>query len=325
MASFHYSDIYINDAFSIAGPLERDGQIRKFDLTLDDYYYTEKTFERAEIKMQQEAISGLLQRNRLLEGEIDLLVSGDLSNQMAISSYAAKDYKIPLLGLYSACATFTESLIVASNSLMSGNLKKVMTVTSSHNLNAEKQFRFPIEYGAPKPHRSTFTTTGSVSTLISKVPSSVKIESATVGKPIDMGITDAFHMGAVMAPAAASVLMEHLTENNRDVSYYDLILTGDLGKVGSEIFTEFLKRNYNIRLKKHIDAGMEIYTDSQETYAGGSGPVAMPLVLFNKILKNKKYRKILVIATGSLHSPVMVNQKMSIPGIAHAVSLEVRS
>lgn len=322
MASKQFKNIYLNDFITLVGPLEKESHLKKYNLIMDDYYYGEKTFEQAEIKMQKSVIDQLLKQNSLKNADISLLVGGDLTNQIAITSYSAKNYNFPFLGLYSACATFVESLIVAATFVESG-CKKVIGVTSSHNLTAEKQFRYPIEYGAPRPHTATFTTTGAISTLISKKESKLKIESATIGTPVDMGISDANNMGAVMAPAAASTLMLHLTELKRDINYYDLILTGDLGCVGAKILEDYLLTNYNIKMKKYLDAGCELFLNSQETYAGGSGPACLPLVFFNKILTTKKYKKILLIATGALHSVALVNQANPIPGIAHAISLEV--
>ncbi len=322
MASKQFKNIYLNDFVTLVGPLEKESHLKKYNLIMDDYYYGEKTFEQAEIKMQKSVIDQLLKQNSLKNADISLLVGGDLTNQIAITSYSAKNYNFPFLGLYSACATFVESLIVAATFVESG-CKKVIGVTSSHNLTAEKQFRYPIEYGAPRPHTATFTTTGAISTLISKKESKLKIESATIGTPVDMGISDANNMGAVMAPAAASTLMLHLTELKRDINYYDLILTGDLGCVGAKILEDYLLTNYNIKMKKYLDAGCELFLNSQETYAGGSGPACLPLVFFNKILTTKKYKKILLIATGALHSVALVNQANPIPGIAHAISLEV--
>lgn len=323
MDSMKFSNVYLKDSFSIAGPIEKDGQIKNYDLTMDDYYYHEKTFEKAEVKMQRVVIDNLLLRNKLLERDIDFLISGDLSNQIGISSYAARYYHIPYLGIYSACATFAESLIVGARFLENKNSRKILAITSSHNLNAEKQFRFPIEYGAPKPKTTTFTATGSVGVILSKDATKIKIEGGTIGRVLDMGCSDATHMGAVMAPSAAQTLIQHLTDFNRTVDYYDVILTGDLGCIGTDIFKEYLKRSFGIKIKNHIDAATEIYTEHQDVYAGASGPVALPLVLFNKTLKNSKYKKILIIATGSLHSPTLVNQKITIPAIAHALSLEV--
>ena len=323
MDSIKFSNVYIKDSFTVAGPLESEGQIKRFNLVMDDYYYHEKTFEQAEIKMQRVVIDNLLLRNKLLESDIDYLISGDLSNQVGISNYAARMYRIPFLGVYSACATFVEGMIIASKLLDGRGSRKAIVLTSSHNLNAEKQFRFPIEYGAPKPKTTTFTATGCVGAILTRDNTNLKVEGATVGTVVDKGIKDATHMGAVMAPAAAQTLIQHLSDFNRTVDYYDVIMTGDLGSVGADIFREYLNRAYNIKIKNHVDAAKEIYLDHQETYAGASGPVAIPLVLFNKVLKNSRIRKILVIGTGSLHSPTLVNQKITIPAIAHAVSLEV--
>ena len=322
MASKKFDNIYIKDAFTIAGPLESEGQIRKFDLTMDDYYYQEKTFLDAEIKMQRTVIDNLLYRNKLGK-KIDLLIGGDLSNQLTVTNFAAKNFDISFLGVYSACATFAESLIIASNFIENNLIKNAIVITSSHNLNAERQFRFPIEYGAPKAHTTTFTATGAVGAIITNEKSDIKVESATIGRVQDYDQKDATHMGAVMTPAAVQVLIKHLSDLKRTVDYYDVILTGDLGSIGSDILREFLKINYDIKIKNHMDAGCEIFLKSQQLYAGSSGPVTLPLVLFNKILKNKKFKKILIIATGSLHSKDTTNQKKTIPSIAHAVSLEV--
>ena len=318
-----FKNVYLNDYFTVVGPLENMSCLRKIDLKMDDYYFGEKTFELAEVKMQKIVIDNIIKRNNLKVSDIDVLIGGDLTNQIAISNYSAKDYNIPFLGVYSACATFAESLILGSILVDSNKMKKVMGITSSHNLTAERQFRYPVEYGAPRPHTSTFTATGAVSTLLSKKESNIKIESATIGVPVDLGITDANNLGSAMAPAAASTILKHLNKMKREASYYDLVLTGDLGCVGSKIMEDYLNQTYNIRLKKYLDAGCELYLDSQKTYAGGSGPSCLPIVLFNKILLNKKYKKILIVATGALHSPTTVNQRNTIPGIAHAISLEV--
>lgn len=323
MASKRFNNVYIKDNFSVVGPLEKDGLLKNYDLVMDDYYYGEKTFEQAEIKMQKVVVDNLLAHNKLTDSKIDALIGGDLVNQISISSYNAAKYRIPYLGVYSACASYAEELIIGA-ALISGKLvKNIVCVTSSHNLNAERQFRYPVEYGAVKKHTTTFTTTAAIATLLTSDMTSIKLESATIGKAIDMGVKDTNNMGAVMAPAAADVLNTHLLEMKRNINYYDIILTGDLGRVGKEIFTEMLDKVYNLRIKKYMDAGCEIYTNNQETYAGASGPVALPLVLFEKVLSCKKYKKILVIATGSLQSVQLANQKLGIPGIAHAISLEV--
>ncbi len=325
MASIKFKNVYIKDYYSIVGPIEKESQIKNYDLAMDDYYFKEKTFELAEIKMQQTVIDNLLARHKMQISDFDILIGGDLSNQISITNYNAVNYNIPFLGIYAACATFCESLIVGANLIESNSCQKAMLITSSHNLNAEKQFRYPVEYGAPKPHTATFTSTGAISTMLTKNQGKIKIESATIGRVIELGIKDANNLGAVMAPAAAATLQTHLVEMKRDLNYYDLILTGDLGCIGSNILKEFCATTYNLKLKKYLDAGCELFLKSQDTFSGGSGPACLPLVLYNKILKQKKYRKILIIATGALHSVAMVNQKQSIPAIAHAVSLEVLS
>ncbi len=318
MSSLKFNNVYVNNYFSVAGPKERLGKIKNYDLTFDDYYFGEKTFEKAEIKMQKTVLDYLVK-----DQNIDLIIAGDLSNQITNSTYAIRDYHIPFLGVYSACATFAEELIISANLIDSKQLKRIISITSSHNLTAEKEFRFPIEYGSPKKQTSTFTATGCVGCTLSKDTSNIRVESATIGEIVDLEWKDPNHFGAAMAPAAAHTIFTHLKDLNRQSNYYDLILTGDLGKVGSKILLEYLKDEYGIILNNHLDSGTEIFTNSQNVNSGSSGPVTIPLVFFNKIIKSKKYQKILLVATGALHSPLMLNQKESIPAIAHAVSIEV--
>ena len=310
MASFKYKDVYLNKFYSIGGVYENNGNLKNVNRYLEDFYDNEKTIEDSEIKMQKEVLTNLV------NNKTELIVGGDLTNQLTATSSSVVDNNISFLGIYSACATFCSSLITLSNFIQNRSIKEGIVITSSHNLSSEKQFRFPIEYGAHKPNYTTFTTTGSVGVIVSKNPSNVR-------SVVDMGIKDANNMGAVMAPAAVKTLIDHLQYTNTTVKDYDLVLTGDLGKYGAELFKILLKTDYGIVIKNHIDAGSIIYNPEQEKYNGGSGPVCLPLVLFNNILQNKKYKRILVIATGSLHSPTLVNQKHSIPSIAHLISLEV--
>ena len=320
MASFSFKNVFINNFYSIAGINENNGNLKNVNLYLKDYLFEEKTFENAEIKMQKIVINNLIAKNNKPE----IVVGGELSNQLSITSSSLKNSNIPFLGQYSACATFVENLITLALLIDTKKVKNGLCITSSHNLTSERQFRYPIEYGAPKPQYSTFTTTGAVGTFLSKIMTGVRVTNATIGKVIDYGVKDAYNMGAVMAPAAADTLVTHLTATKTSISDYDLILTGDLGKIGMDLFQIILKKDHNITLKNYIDAGAVIYNKEQEIYSGGSGPVCLPLVLFNKILQTKKYKKILVIATGSLHNPTLVNQKNSIPAIAHGITLEVQ-
>jgi stage V sporulation protein AD len=322
MSSFKYNNVYLKDYETIAGPTEYNGNL-KYQNIIEDYYFNEDKLEDAEIKMQNLCLNNIIKRNKL-NNKIELLVGGDLINQIAITSYNLVNRNIPFLGIYNACATFNESLIILANYLDTKKINNGISITSSHNLNSERQYRFPIEYGSQKKKYTTFTTTGAVCTLLTSEPTNIKIESSTIGTVVDYGIKDASNMGAIMAPSAAETLNKHLAELNRDIDYYDIIVTGDLGKLGSQLFLEILKEKYNYLPLSYMDAASIIYKEEQEeTFQGGSGPVVLPLVLFNKIIPENKYKKILLLATGSLHNPLMVNLKKSIPGITHAISIEV--
>ena len=312
---FNFKDVYINNYFSIVGPVEAKSNLKGFNLSMDDYYYGEKTFEKAEIKMQNVVLNNLLKKSNP-----DLVMGTDLLNQMIITNMSLKERNLPYLGLYSACASSTGAIINLASLIDKKYIKEGLFITSAHNLNAEKQYRFPIEYGAPKPYRSTFTTTASIGFTLSKNPSKLKVLNGTIGCVKDSYVKDIFNMGAIMAISAADTLIRHLKLTKTTPEDYDLILTGDLGKVGAEIFKELLEKE-NITLNNHLDSGTLIYEN--EEYAGGSGPAVLPLVFFNNIIHSKKYKKILLLATGSLHSPALVNQKNSIPAICHAVTIEV--
>lgn len=323
MSSFKYNNVYIKDYETIAGPEEKKGNLT-YKNTISDYYFNEEKIEDAEIKMQNFCLNNISKRNNL-NNKIELLVGGDLLNQLTITSYNLVNRNIPFLGLYNACATFNEALIVLSNFIESGLINNGLAITSSHNLNSERQYRFPIEYGAQKKKYTTFTTTGAACTILTNNKTDIKIESSTIGTVVDYGIDDVSNMGAVMAPSAAETLHKHLTELKRNVDYYDIIITGDLGKLGSMIFQKLIKEDYQYIPKSYMDAASVLYKENQDTNQGGSGPVVMPLVFFNKIIKEKKYKKILLLATGSLHNPLMVNLKKTIPAITHAVSIEVNT
>ena len=319
MASLDFKDVYINNSYSIAGTNETNGNLKNINATINDYLYGEKTFEDAEVKMQKITLNNLITQNKIP----DILVGGELSNQLSTTSTNLKNNGIPFLGIYSACATFVEGLILLATLIDSKKIKNGINITSAHNLASERQFRYPIEYGAPRPDYSTFTSTGSVGVFVSNEQKGIKILNGTIGTVVDYGVKDAYNMGAVMAPAAVETLIKHLKKTKTTINDYDLVLTGDLGKVGTEIFKEMLKKEHNIKINNLLDAGSIIYKEEQEIYSGGSGPACLPLVLFNKIVLTKKYKKILIIGTGSLHNQTLVNQKNTIPAIAHAVTLEV--
>lgn len=325
-----YNNVYIEDTYTICGNYENDGPLSKyFDKKYEkDLYFNEKSWEKAEVHLLKEANKNILNKNKLKDTDIDLLISGDLQNQIAASDYMARDMNIPFIGIFEACSTIGEGLIIGSTFVESKIAKKVIVSTSSHNMVAEKQFRNPTEYGTPKPKTSTFTATGAVSILLTNKKTKIKIESSTVGKVKDFGITDANHMGAVMAPAAGDVIYNHLKDTKRNLDYYDLILTGDLGIYGKNILKDYMMTSYNIELKDNYnDCGTMLYDlDNQPVLAGGSGPVCSALVIFGYIYKEMlkgKLKKVLIVPTGAIFSPTFTFQKESIPSIANAISLEV--
>lgn len=325
-----YNNVFIEDTYTICGNYENDGPLSKyFDKKHEkDMYFGEKSWEKAEVHLLKEAGNNILKKNKLKEKDVDLLISGDLQNQIAASDYMARDFDIPFVGIFEACSTSSEGIILGSTFIESKMCNRVMVTTSSHNMVSEKQFRNPTEYGTPKPKTATFTTTGAVSILLSNKKSRVKVESSTIGKVVDMGTTDVNHMGAVMAPAAGDVIYNHLSDTKRETDYYDLILTGDLGVYGKEILKDYMLTKYNIKLSDNYnDCGTMIYdVDNQPVFAGGSGPVCSALVNFGYVYKemlNGKYKRVLIVPTGAIFSPTFTFQKESIPAIANCVSLEV--
>ena len=327
--TFKYNNVYVNECATIAGPYEKDGPLgNKFDKTYNDLYIGEKSFESAEVRLMEESIELLLKKSKKIIKDIDLIVAGDLLNQICASCYATKKFNIPMLGIYSACSTSTEGILIAANFIDSNKIKNAIVSSSSHNLSSERQFRNPVEYGAPKPDTATFTITGGASILLSNVKSKIKVDSATVGRIRDMGVNDANNMGAVMAVAAGDTIYEHLKDTRRDVNYYDLIITGDLGVYGSEILKEYMMTEYGIELSNNYkDSGMMIYNleKQKQVLAGGSGVVCSPLVNYSytiPLMKKNILSKVLIVATGALFSPTFVYQKNPILSISHAISLE---
>lgn len=323
MKNIKFTNVYINDYFTLLGSLEHKPTIaKKVDKIIDEYYVNKKTPEEGESEYQNIVVSELLNKNNFKDIDIDLMIGADLQNQLFASNFNAINYNISFLGVYSACASFVEGLIVASALIQAKGIKSSIVVTSSNNLVTEKQFRFPIEYGAVKKKVNSFTCSGAVSAMLTNKKSKIKVESANIGKIIDMGCTDTNDMGSAMAPGVAETLYDHFISAERKPSYYDVILTGDLGVFGTFILKEYMLKKYKIKLNNVVDAGTIIYNNKPDSdFAGASGPVCAPLVLFSDLIK--KYKKILVVASGSLHSCVSANLKKQIPGVGHAISLEV--
>lgn len=326
--TFTYKNVYINETGTVVGPYEKKGPLNNyFDKSHDEFYFGMKTWEQAESKLIEEAVDITLSKLGKTRFDIDLFISGDLLNQLVASNYAASTLNIPYLGVYNACATSVEGLIIAANMIEAKQVKHCLCAASSHNNAAEKQFRYPVEYGGPKPKTTTFTTTGAAVAYLTYNKKGIRVESATIGKVVDMGTKDAYQMGAVMAPAAADTVFKHLQDTKREIDYYDLVLTGDLGTVGEKIFVDYMNVEYGIELKHYDDTATMIFdVEHQPVYSGGSGPACAPLVTYSYIfdqMKKHKLRRVLLVATGALMSTTMVNEKLTIPAIAHAVSLEV--
>lgn len=319
MVTLKYNNVFINNWFSVCGEDEANGNIKNVNMVLKDLYYGEKTLEEAEIKMQKTVLNNLSSIS-----DFNLVIGGNLSNQLGSMNASLKNTGKSFLGVYSACASFVEGMIIGANMISSKEIDKTCVLTSSHELTSERQFRFPIEYGSLKANYTTITATGSVGVIISNDKTKCKIVSSTIGSVVDYSITDVNNMGAIMAPAAMNTIINHLKNMNKNINDYDIILTGDLGKLGLEILKTILYKEYNLKTNKLTDAGSILYKDEQNKYQGGSGPVVLPLVLFNKILLSKKYKHILIVGTGALHNTTLVNQKKSIPAIAHIVEIEVQ-
>lgn len=322
-----YKNVYLNNTATVTGPYEAAGPLNKyFDKSYNDLYFGTNTWEDAESKLINEAVNLLLEKSVTTLFDIDLFISGDLQNQLAASNYAFAGSQPSFIGVYAACATSTLGLTIGANMIEKGQAEKIICTTSSHNNAAEKQFRYPVEYGGPKPKTTTFTSTGGVAALLSKKKEGIRLESATIGRVIDSKESDVYHMGAVMTPAAADTVYRHLLDTGRNIDYYDLILTGDLGIYGKEIFKEYMMIEYGLELKNYDDTGAMLFDiKKQPVYAGASGPACAPLVTYSYIfkqMKEKKLQKVLLVATGALMNTTKVNEKETIPAIAHAVSLE---
>lgn len=312
--------------YSIGGVKESEGPLKDyFDTVLDDDKWGEDSWEKAETKLQKEAANGALSKTGLKASDINYVFAGDLQNQCVGTHYAVRDMDIPFFGIYGACSTMTESMSLGAMTVDGEYADKVLCVTSSHFCSAEKQFRFPLEYGGQRTPTAQWTVTGSGAAVLSTSGSGPRITHVTAGKVIDYGITDINNMGAAMAPAACETLKAHFEDTNRQPDFYDLILTGDLGVVGSDILCDMMNKNgYNI-YPMHNDCGKLIYDiKKQDVHAGGSGCGCMGSVFCGYImkkLKSKEYKNILVMATGALMNPSILLQKESIPGIAHAVAI----
>ncbi|SER98289.1 stage V sporulation protein AD [Gracilibacillus ureilyticus] len=312
---------------TVGGPFEEQGNIADdFDLFFSDQWMEEKSFEQAHSHLIEEASTIALKKANVSKDKVNFFLHGDLINQITPTNFAARELKIPYLGLFSACATSMEGLAISSLFVSEGNADYALTGAASHNSAAERQFRYPTEYGSQKPDTSQWTVTGAGMALVAKDGEGPRVTSATIGKVIDEGMTDPFNMGGAMAPAAFDTITQHFNDRNVDETYYDLIITGDLAKYGRLICLDLFSKNQRpIDESKFKDCGLMVYKDDQSVFAGASGPACSAIVTYGHLLKKlmkNEYQRILVVATGALLSPLTVQQKQSIPCIAHAVSIE---
>lgn len=317
---------YLYSGYSMVGPMEAKGPLRSyFDFCFKDDTLKEKTFEKAERKLLKNIIKGAIQKACTNIGEIDFLFGGDLLNQIVSSSFAARDLNLPFIGLYSACATMAESLALAAIFIDNNLARNAIAATCTHFSSAERQYRFPLELGNQRPPTAQWTITGGGASVISSLPSNIKISAVTFGKVVDYGIADVNNMGAAMAPAAADTIEEHLLNRNKKASDYDFIATGDLGKLGSEILIDIMERKGIILGRNYADCGCMMYDKTERVFMGGSGAGCSASILNSYIiskLKNGDYKRVLLVSTGALMSTTTSQQGDTIPGIAHAVEFE---
>ena len=313
---------------SIVGPKERQGPLHQyFDQCLEDEFWGEKSWESAESKIVKETVNMAISKSGLPTKDFDFCFAGDLLNQCIASSFGLRELNIPFIGLFGACSTFVESMIVASSFIDGNFANNCICAASSHFCSAEKQFRFPLELGNQRPPSSQWTVTGSGSAILTKDGTGPFITGFTPGKIVDMGIKDANNMGAAMAGAAEDTLIRHFKDTSRSPSYYDAIFTGDLGHIGKDILIDLASsKGYNIK-SNYNDCGVLIFDkQKQDTHSGGSGCGCIATVFSGYIykqLQEKKLKKVLLIATGALMNSTSSQQGESIPGIAHAISIEI--
>ena len=321
--------VYIAAWASVAGKKEAEGPLgHGFDIKSMDTKFGEKTWEQAEKKMQQLALEKLLYKSKLQKGELDLVFSGDLLNQCIGSSFTLRNTGIPHLGLYGACSTMAQSLLLAAMTVGGGYADRVAAMTSSHFAGSERQYRFPLGYGGQRTPTAQWTVTGSGAALVTTEPGPIAIESATIGTVRDLGITDANNMGAAMAPAAFDTIRTHLEDTKTTPKDYDLIVTGDLGTVGLEALVQLFREAGIQAGGKLTDCGNLIFDpETQDVHAGGSGCGCSAIVLCSELLnklQSGKLKKILFCGAGALLSPTSTQQKLPIPGVCHAVCIESR-
>lgn len=312
---------------SVAGPKECSGVLGSYvEKPLKDDTFGESTFEKAECKMLSYVIDGAIKNAALQRDGVDVLFSGDLLNQIISASFAARDFDIPFLGVYSACSTMSECIFLASAMVNAGYCTTAVAATGSHFASAERQYRYPLEQGTTRPPQSQWTVTGAGACVVSAKGNGVSVVNGTMGKVVDFGVTDVNNMGAAMAPACADTLVAHFRDTDTSPQDYDLILSGDLGALGSRILKDLCwEKGFDISAN-HVDCGEIVYKVIEDEFQGGSGAGCSAVTLCSYVLnkmRSLKFRRVLFAATGALLSTVSSGQGESIPCISHAVQLEI--
>jgi stage V sporulation protein AD len=313
---------------AVVGPKEGRGPWKEaYDLVLEDALFGQQSYEQAEHAMFQEACERCLKKAEMPRERVQALLGGDLLNQIMAASLAARELSIPFLGLYGACSTMAESLVLGALLVDGGYAGPVICAAGSHYCTAERQYRFPLEYGNQRTPAAQWTVTGAGACLVAEEGKALaRMTCATIGRVVDMGIKDANNMGAAMAPAASDTLLHHFLDSGKKPGDYDRIITGDLGKIGGSILHELMEeRGFPIPEGKYMDCGLTIFNADEDIHAGGSGCGCSASVLSACILprlQSGEWKRVLFMATGALLSPTTSQQGESIPGVAHAVVLE---
>ena len=311
---------------AVGGKMEGEGPLAdEFDFLNPDTTFGESTWEKAESRMMRTAVDRAFAKAKVCPSDVDIIFAGDLLNQCVGSTYGLRELEIPFLGLYGACSTMAESLCMASLFIEGGLAERTAAVTSSHFCSAERQFRFPLEYGGQRAPTAQWTATASGAALVGHSMAAPFVREVCIGSIVDLGITDAANMGAAMAPAAASTIAAYFHDTHLKPSDFDRIFTGDLGLVGSTLLLELLEREGLSISAQHADCGLLLYDrQSQDVHAGGSGCGCSASVLRSHILprvQKGEWKDVLFVATGALMSPTLVQQGESIPGIAHLLHI----
>lgn len=314
---------------SVVGSKEGRGPLgASFDLVCQEDRLGQDSWEKAETAMQKKALSFALERAGLVTEQIEYVLAGDLLNQCIATSYSMRSQEVPFFGLYGACSTMAEGLSLGAMLIDGGFASHVAALTSSHFCSAERQYRNPLEYGGQKPPTAQWTTTGAGAVILAKKGPGPFLTHVTTGKIVDKGITDANNMGAAMAPAAYDTIRTHLQETGRSPTFYDAIVTGDLGRLGAEIVRDFFRQDGIELGARYTDCGVLLFDpQTQDVHAGGSGCGCSAVVLTGFLLPQmakKQKNNLLFCGTGALHSPLSTMQGESIPGICHAVAISTQ-